>query len=184
MNIKVVENFLSVEECNRIINKSIDINSWDKTDDEYWDNRVFNAMSLPQDNIFRRNLYGILKKKRQTISDHYKIPQLFNAGFAIVRWLPGMKQEPHTDDMKEFLGDTETNVNRHREFGSIIYLNDNFTGGETYYPLNNFSVKPQTGKFIVHPGDSDHLHGVSEVKDNIRYTIASFWTTSKEHSNE
>jgi hypothetical protein len=183
-NAKVIEKFLSDEECIYIINKTIEIDSWDKTNDEFWSNRVFNPRSLPGNDAFRKYMIEILNKKRVAISQQYNLPKLFNDGFAIVRWFPGMEQQPHSDDMKDFLGNDENNINRYREFGAIIYLNDNFIGGETYYPKNNFLVKPKVGTLAMHPGNSDHLHGVSKIKDNIRYTIATFWTTDEEHSNE
>jgi hypothetical protein len=56
----------------------------------------------------------------------------------IVRWFPGMEQPPHADDM------TNTDVKgfEERAFGSIIYLNDNYSGGHTFYPNFNFEIIP------------------------------------------
>jgi hypothetical protein len=75
-------------------------------------------------------------------------------------------------------------THKHREYGSIVYLNNNFSGGETFYPQHNISIVPKPGMLAIHPADSNHMHGVSEIKDGIRYTIASFWTFDKERSNE
>jgi len=62
-------------------------------------------------------------------------------------------------------------------------LNDDFDGGETYYPQHNFSVKPKLGRLAIHPGDSAHEHGVSEIKNNTRYTLAAVWTRNRKYSN-
>jgi hypothetical protein len=36
-------------------------------------------------------------------------------------------------------------------------------------------ITPEMGKLAVHPGDVDHLHGVTKIEENVRYTIAFFW---------
>jgi hypothetical protein len=69
----------------------------------------------------------------------------------------------------------------HREYGAIIYLNDNYSGGHTYYPNHNFDIAPAVGKLAIHPGDPEHLHGVSKIEDGVRYTLASFWTQDEKY---
>jgi hypothetical protein len=91
-----------------------------------------------------------------------------------------MSQPPHADDM------TDTNISgfEHRSFGSIIYLNNDYLGGHTYYPNFDIEIIPEAGKLAVHPGDPNHLHGVTKIENGIRYTVASFWTTEKEKGND
>ena len=36
----------------------------------------------------------------------------------------------------------------------------------------------------MHPGDPEHLHGVTKIEGGMRYTIASFWTYEKERSHD
>jgi hypothetical protein len=80
--------------------------------------------------------------------------------------------------------DTDIVGYEHRAYGSIIYLNDTYEGGHTYYKNFNHEVTPKAGALAVHPGDSEHLHGVTEIKDGMRYTIASFWTLDKGKSHD
>jgi hypothetical protein len=72
----------------------------------------------------------------------------------------------------------------YREFGSIVYLNDNYSGGHTYYPNYNFDIKPEAGKLAVHPGDPEHLHGVSKIEGTTRYTLAAFWSRNKDYFDD
>ena len=37
----------------------------------------------------------------------------------------------------------------HRKYTSIIYLNDDFSGGETYFAKLNKTIKPETGKIVL-----------------------------------
>lgn len=56
-------------------------------------------------------------------------------------------------------------------FAYQIYLNDNFGGGETYFPEHSISIKPKPGHLIIF--DSSLPHGVNTVTKNPRYTITS-----------
>ena len=60
-----------------------------------------------------------------------------------------------------------------------LYLNDEYTGGELYFPDYEISVKPKPGQLIMFPGGHEFKHGVSTVTSGDRYTMASFLTTPK-----
>lgn len=183
MNIKIIENFISEDQCKKIIKNVIKEKKWDKKNDKFLDDRVF-ATRSSKNIIFKQEMTLVLNKIRINILEHYKVSELWNDGFMVVKWFPGMSHDPHADNMIESWGNDEKNVFRYREFGAVLYLNDNFNGGETYYPQHNFFVKPKTGTLIIHPADNNHIHGVSEIKDKTRYTLASFWTTNKKYSEE
>jgi len=36
-----------------------------------------------------------------------------------------------------------------RKYSALIYLNDDFEGGETYFPKINYTVKPEIGKMVI-----------------------------------
>lgn len=76
---------------------------------------------------------------------------------------------PHFDDSQNFL----------LQLGIVIYLNDDFDGGEIYYPNQNISYKPKSKSMIIHPATEKYTHGVNEVVGNTRYCLAFFATTFK-----
>ena len=61
-------------------------------------------------------------------------------------------------------------------------LNDNFQGGETYFPEHNFFIKPKTGRLAIFTSGSDHIHGVKKVLSGDRYTLATWFTKQKSKS--
>lgn len=77
--------------------------------------------------------------------------------FAPSKLMPGMGCEIHIDGPKEF--------------AYQIYLNDNFEGGETFYPEENLYIKPRPGHLVIFK--SSLPHGVTTVEKNPRYTITS-----------
>ena len=59
---------------------------------------------------------------------------------------------------------------------SVTYLNDNFTGGETYF-VDDIAIRPKTGRTLYFDGVYRE-HGVNTVKDSDRYTLA-IWYKAK-----
>lgn len=57
-------------------------------------------------------------------------------------------------------------------FGIVIYLNDNFEGGELVYPELNLRVKPKPRSIFIH--DASHKHQVFPVTMGSRYSITAF----------
>jgi len=70
----------------------------------------------------------------------------------------------------------------HRVLTTLIYLNDDFEGGETWFPTLNLSVTPLRNSAVVfHPLDKSNnrchpkaLHGGNPVKSGIKY-ICNIW---------
>jgi hypothetical protein len=173
-NAKEFKNFLSTEEVFSILKFAKNTDSWVNAENEFWDGRVLDD-SIVEDKAVQETLYKIKSRTAETIKKTYGLTtEIYSDLFQITRWFPGMEQPPHSDDMEN----TEySEQNKHREYGAIIYLNDDFVGGRTFYPQHNFEIIPEPGKMAVHPGTTDHMHGVTRIENQIRYTIASFWTS-------
>jgi len=57
-------------------------------------------------------------------------------------------------------------------FGIVIYLNDDFSGGELFYPSLNLNIKPKARSLVVH--DAKLAHGVKNVTSGTRYCVTTF----------
>ena len=176
---KVIENFISSKDCMYLVNLANSSDLWGGGGSEFWDNRVINYHNIASHD---KNAASIMLDANvrcgQKIKELFNLEEIYSDTLQIIRWFPGMEQHPHADDMSN----TDIVGFDHRAFGSIVYLNNNYSGGHTYYPNFNFEVIPKTGALAIHPGDAEHLHGVTKIQDGIRYTIASFWTQRKEKS--
>jgi hypothetical protein len=57
----------------------------------------------------------------------------------------------------------------------IIYLNDDYEGGELYFTQHDLRVKPKAGTLVTFPGTDKYLHGVANVlPGKTRYVISTF----------
>lgn len=56
---------------------------------------------------------------------------------------------------------------------TICYLNDNYDGGEIFFPQFNKTIKPNAGDLIMFPGR--FRHGVNGVKSGDRHTMLTWF---------
>jgi len=131
-------------------------------------------------------------KIESQIRSRFGVATLKPEQYLINRWRPGREQTPHLDYFyaeepghdyerlrknnipKEFL-DTFGEMFQTKHYSSLIYLNEDYEGGELYFPEHNFYIKPEIGTLICFKGDENNLHGVKKVESGIRYTISLFW---------
>jgi hypothetical protein len=176
---KSIPNFLSQEENDKILNLLKNIDEWERAGEaqSFWDNRSLSDKNIyyNHDKEIGKLIFEVRNRIGQKIKEVYKIDEVYPDLMSASRWWDGMKQEPHADDMTNAEGPGHEWF-AHRHFGAIIYLNENYEGGHTFYPNYDFEIIPKSGTLAIHPGDPDHLHGVTEVKGATRYTLSSFWT--------
>ncbi len=60
-------------------------------------------------------------------------------------------------------------------FANVLYINDDFTGGELHFPNIDITYRPERGALIIFPSDDEYLHGVLPVGPGpIRYALPAF----------
>ena len=124
-----------------------------------------------------------------TFNPNIKIEQ-----YLINRWRLGRGQAPHLDyfdsteeghdyemlamnNLPKAYLDTFEEKFQTKHYSSLVYLNEDYLGGELYFPqYPDIMIKPKPGTLILFSGNENTLHGVKEVDQGIRYTISIFWT--------
>ena len=59
------------------------------------------------------------------------------------------------------------------KYGVVVYINDNYEGGEIYYVNQGISYKPKAGDLLVHSSEEKCMHGVRTVISGTRYAWSS-----------
>lgn len=92
------------------------------------------------------------------------------------KWEVGDYQPLHADGE-----DTKGNPNEAYpvDYASIIYINDNYSGGEIEFPLQNKKWKPVAGTAVFFPANKWFAHAVLEITEGVRYTSPQFWMPTK-----
>ena len=170
------DNFLSESKCNKLIEyqKNNSPNNFDKG---FWNSRIVQNY----DKSIEKITDYIHSKISVLCSEFYQEDYVYLEFTNLVYWGPGMELEPHADNY--FIHEpTKPHYSQHRDYSSILYLNDNFRGGETYFPESNFSIEPKVGRLAIFTSGSNHIHGVKKVLSGDRYTLATWFTKEKNKS--
>lgn len=64
----------------------------------------------------------------------------------------------------------------YRDYRCVLYLNDDYEGGETYFPQHDIELKPSPGTLMWFPETARFRHGVRKVARGEQWTIVSSWT--------
>ncbi len=94
---------------------------------------------------------------------------------SILRYRPGQFYQRHVDNVllhsrrMELAQGIPT-----RDVGIVGYLNDDFTGGETYFDRQQVMVKPQTGAVVVFPAYYTHPHQALPVQSGVKYAMTTW----------
>jgi len=195
-NIVELENFLTLEERKRLSDFAMNNKIWDVTeshkdedglvlyDANIWADRVATYFSLMKSDPSILDLIQDMIRRLKIEVDKFFEVDVRETGPAIVRWPIGARQEPHAD--KEFhIGEERGRPNDfpHYDIASLFYFNDDYEGGELYFPLQGIEFKPKAGAAYFFPGDRYYVHGVRPVKSGHRFTSPFFWTIMK-HTGE
>lgn len=171
IKIKVIEDFITEEDANSLISEIRNPSEINPYPDYYsernggtafpYNKRVTDILRIyaKKANLVQKNFFNTEKDVIITKS--------FGSG-----WTVGTSGSPHIDaiDKEPFI-----------EFSTVIYLNDEYEGGNIYFPAQKFNIKPKKYSAIFFPGnDYDYLHGVSPIESGNRYTALFMQSTKKE----
>lgn len=195
-NIVEIENFMTEEELKTLNQFARKNKLWDITethynedgtviyDSGYWDHRVATEPTLKKVN---EEIPKIIEGMQLRLKD--KVDKFFSVDAhptspAIVRWLPGQRQQPHADkELHEGSNRGKPNDFPYYDIAGLFYINDDYEGGELYFPNQGIQFKPKKGAAYFFPGDMNYIHGVTEIKSGIRYVCPFFWTI-KSHTKQ
>jgi len=123
---------------------------------------------------------NILKKYALELNEKikylYKEEKLFVNFGALVKWTEGNSMILHID--------TESSpVTTTYKYSAIIYLNDDFEGGSTFFneQNDNYESHPKQGNVLVFTSDNRCPHGVKEITKGERFTYGLWFTDQEKH---
>jgi len=66
-----------------------------------------------------------------------------------------------------------------RVLSTVAYLNDNYVGGEIYFPQVDVEIKPEAGSVIFFPSNFVFSHTVKPITDGFRYAVPQWYHSLK-----
>jgi hypothetical protein len=114
------------------------------------------------------------RRAASLITDFYRLTQPICADLLqIMSWPVGIHMPPHADNANP---DGSLHAMAHRDFSGIVYLNDDYQGGEFYFTALDTAIKPKRGMLVAFIAGFYHEHAVLRVEGSQRLTMPFFLT--------
>ena len=183
----VVKNFITEEDINEYMTLI------ENTTEEEWDKwytdqlKIFTKAKFGREdveNLVKEGLYEITSNWNDknlsfvTTPIHRRIDKRFTdvlektnedlqlSGFYFIqRMYDGIQLVSHHDQ----------NTDESIQHAAVIYINDNYNGGEIFWAKKDFEMKPEAGDLLIFGGDPEWEHGVRFVTAGpTRYVLPGF----------
>lgn len=165
-------NVFSKSECEELISYfNLNEDNWKITC--FYGSRVMDPLAnIEYSSSFNRQTFDSIKKKLLELANSVSTKELKNLSLSAHKWEVGAFASEHSDNTDI---DGTPNAWQDNKFVTIIYLNDNYFGGNLTFDKHGLSISPKQGSVVAFDPGFNNLHGVSEVTSGVRYTmLASF----------
>jgi hypothetical protein len=85
----------------------------------------------------------------------------YKEAFNFVKYLPGKYFKLHGDHGPYYTCTVS----------AVVYLNDDYTGGEIEFPRQGIKIKPEAGDIIVFPSNFVYEHASCEIFEGTKYSV-------------
>ena len=185
----IVKNFLTEEECVKLDNfmRTFNYDGLQEYPSEYFNKRQISKKQMSVQpgyenvmDVIDKDLNNIINRIYDVLNENDKQANWISGNPVLMKMFKDCIPENKRNDVLQ-LGDKyfKEGFFIHKDnhdwmpnpviWGAVVYLNNDYSGGELFYPEYNFSYRPQRKDLILHDGNI--LHGVSEVTDGERYNL-------------
>lgn len=123
-----------------------------------------------------KSLLSINKQIRDAIvnaskdyADKHNIDLGYLTPISISKYSTGKQMGPHVDSYED---------ERSPVLSVVLYLNDDYEGGDLYFKNQNISIKPTAGSLIAFPSVEPYFHQSNIVIKGVKYMSPGFWYKS------
>ncbi len=177
------DNVITDLECDKIFNyyksnHSNDINDtrvlpWFEGNTLYWN--FLKDTSISNEIEISRNKIIDLVRQSYSVDVYPNVTTL-------VMWKEGKSMSIHKDNGYE----NDKHILHMRTYSSVMYLNDDFEGGETTILKENsdeteYICKPKKGSVLIFRSDESCLHGVNKIEKGERLTLSMWFAIDEQY---
>lgn len=173
------ENYLASEDCQKLI-KYFEENVKPVSNV----NSTFNNRVVYYESISDPVVKGIMKKIHEDVA--VRLQKFYGESEPVlpeathlVKWPVGSSLGNHADNAYE---DGRPNYVSWRTYSAVVYLNDNYVGGEFYFKKYAYTLKPEVGLLVAFTGGLKHIHGVKEITYGTRYAMPMWFCSDRQRA--
>lgn len=174
----IMPGFLTSKECDRLTTMFDRLHGLVKhrrIGIDFWEGRIVYMDDVAEHNASAAAIMGDFQKRATgLLGEFYALTRpLWTDTVQLNVWEKGSCLPPHTDNSNP---DGSAHSTPWRDFSSIVYLNDDYEGGELYFTAQDRVLKPRRGMLVAFSAGYHHEHGVLKVTRGRRITMPAFYT--------
>lgn len=104
----------------------------------------------------------------------YNVKMEFMEAINYVKYGPNQHFQTHTDHGFSYIC----------TISSIMYLNDEYEGGELFFPYFDLKFKPEAGDIVLFPSTFIWAHAALPVKSGIKYSAVTMFDYNDKNHNQ
>ena len=182
--IKVIKDFVSIDDANKIISYiDKNISLFEYTENDKRSTKMFGKDAFQKDkstypitglNEIHSALLNATEMVKNIIRHEYNDDKdLFLASLWLAKQTESGFLGPHLDTDPD-------NANSYFTYSAVIYLNTLQNSGSLDFPRIGLSIQPEAGNLVIFPsGDDESWHEVKLIKEN-RYTVPLIFTRDQD----
>jgi hypothetical protein len=170
-----------VEDTDIIINKDSGIEKWKwwrKPSDNYGKIKNIKPSIMKETSPLLLSINEQLRNALIPTLDHYisihnnSVAKEFMYGnyghkvLSINKYFTNAELPSHTDSF----GDDNSPT-----LSSVMYLNDDYEGGEIEFKNQNLCIKPKAGSLVIFPSTPPYYHQSKKIVSGVKYMVLQFW---------
>jgi Rps23 Pro-64 3,4-dihydroxylase Tpa1-like proline 4-hydroxylase len=147
-------------------------NSWTSSEGSYvfgkkksTDKALYDQSSLEAQRVYDV-LSSTISFYGQDYADTLSVPLGVQMPISISKYFSGTFMGPHTDSSPQ---PTTENIS------AVLYLNDDYDGGDLNFPEQGVKIKPKAGSLVVFPSVPPFYHESLLITSGTKYLSPAFW---------
>ena len=182
----IIPDFLTPGECDRLVgmfDRLHGLVKHRKIGIDFWEGRIVYMGDVAGHDASAARIMGDFQKRATgLLGDFYALTSpLWTDTVQLNIWEKNSFLPCHTDNSNP---DGTAHSTPWRDFSSIVYLNDDYEGGELYFTAQDRVLKPRRGMLVAFSAGYHHEHGVLKVTRGRRITMPAFYTFDKRKADQ
>lgn len=149
--------------------------NWSSGDYQFGYRKEINSAKLGTSSENSYKIYQELNHAVNSVLENYKGITSNEIGlrtpFGISKYNTGSYMGKHVDDYEDY--------DKNPTVSGILYLNDEYQGGELFFEDQGVKIKPSAGSMVVFPSREPYFHESLEIIDGVKYMCPIFCYTNK-----
>lgn len=164
-----------IEETDELLNNTTSITRWKqwKASDDSYDfgyQKIINPSIIDETNERLISINKIIRNAIVNSSKDYANTHNIDLGYltpiSIAKYSTGKEMGSHVDSYED---------GRSPVLSVVLYINDNYNGGELYFKGQEVLIKPTAGSLIAFPSVDPYYHQSMLVTKGLKYMSPGFW---------